>query len=263
MLCILGAFLYVFQYRAESAHEISKPVIAAASDYTAAPAFTPAPADSPAPADTPTPAASAAPADTLTPTPSLHANVLIDPGHGGDDYGAEVESLGLNEKTINMTIALKLYNLLQQDAGKVHAYMTRFDETTVSRPDRAAMANASYDFMVSIHCNTCGVSTAHGVSVYYLTHEGIDKPFTSKELAAALQNSVVAATGAHDRGIVGDSDLYLLNHTVIPAVIVEAGYLTNPDELNLLLDDGYVGKLAEGLRQGILEMAERVIDSRK
>jgi len=202
------------------------------------------------------------PTDTPTPTPAIFARVLIDPGHGGDDYGAEVDSLGLNEKTLNLAIALKLYNLLQQDTDKIYVNMTRFAETTVSRPDRVAMANASYDFLVSIHCNTSDESSPHGVATYYQTHEGVDKPFTSEELADVIQSGVVDVTGAHDRGTVADTELYLLNHTTIPAVIVEVGYLTNPDELNLLLDDSYEEKLAEGLRQGILEMAERVIASK-
>ena len=98
---------------------------AAVSDITATPTATPAPVFS----DAETPGA-----------PSVCARVLIDPGHGGGDYGAEVISFGLNEKDINLTIALRLYNLMRQDAGKVYVNMTRFDETTVSKPDRAEMA---------------------------------------------------------------------------------------------------------------------------
>jgi N-acetylmuramoyl-L-alanine amidase len=217
----------------------------------------------PAPAGAAAPALREAPPPAFTPTPGIYANVLIDPGHGGDDYGAEVESMDLNEKTINMTIAMRLYNLLKQDSGKVRVGMTRYDETTVSRPDRVAMANASYDFFISIHCNTSSVAAASGISTYYHTHEGIDAPFASKELAEAIQEGAVRATGARDRGIVYDDQLYILNHTTIPAALIEAGYLTNPDELRLLLDDSYVGAIAEGLRQGILEMADRVIAAKR
>jgi len=247
-------FVSVFTLIAQSTYEdVPAPAAEALVIHTSTDAPTPAPTPSntPAPTVTPTPA----------PTP-IPVRVLIDPGHGGDDYGAEVESLNLNEKTLNMTIALRLYDLLRQDRDRIFVNMTRFEETTVPLSERAAMANSAYDFMVSIHCNTSYASKAHGIAGYYQTHE-TDKPFTSEELARVMEECVLASTGAHDRGIVEDHELYLLNHTTIPTVIIEAGYLTNPDELQLLLDDGYVSKLAEGLRQGILEIADYITASRK
>jgi N-acetylmuramoyl-L-alanine amidase len=200
---------------------------------------------------------------TQTPTPVTYANVLIDPGHGGEDNGAEVESPAINEKVLNMTIASRLYELLKKDTGRVRVTMTRYSETTVSRPRRVEIANETADFFISIHCNTNEASIARGVSTYYQTHEGIDKPFTSKELAEVIQRTTVEATGARDRGIVYDEELYLLNHTTVPTALIEVGYLTNPDELQLLLDYDYVNLLAEGLRKGILEMADRVIAARR
>jgi len=244
VLGALGLFLFAYINNSVSARIVTVPSAGPDIVYTqtAAPAFTPTSAPTPIP---------------------VYANILIDPGHGGDDYGAEVESLNINEKTINMAIAARLYDLLRQDVEKVHVDMTRYNETTVSRPERVNMANASYDFLISIHCNTSDYTPANGVSTYYQTHVGIDKPFTSEELAEVIQLSAVEATGAHDRGIKHDKELYLLNHTLIPTVLIEVGYLTNPAELNRLLDDSYIDLLAEGLRQGILEMADRVIASRK
>jgi len=202
--------------------------------------------------------------DTPAPTPMpAPARVLIDPGHGGSDYGASSDTLGIDEKAVNMYIALKLYSLLQQDRDRVYVNMTRFSDASVSLHERASMANASYDFMISIHCNTSNTSSVCGISGFYQTHAGIDKPFTSEELARTIQGSAAAATNAHDRGIVEDYDLYILNHTTIPTVLIETGFLTNPLELKQLQDSVYVDKLAEGLRLGILEMANRVIESRR
>ncbi|MDR2649328.1 MAG: N-acetylmuramoyl-L-alanine amidase [Clostridiales bacterium] len=211
------------------------------------------------PSVTPSPS----PTNTPSPKPIIYANVLIDPGHGGDDYGAEVESPSINEKILNMTIASRLYELLRRDSEKVRVSMTRYGETTVSRPRRVEIANETADFFISIHCNTSESSLARGISTYFQTHEGVDKPFTSEELAEVIQRTTVESTGARDRGIQYDAELYLLNHTTTPTALIEVGYLTNPEELQLLLDDDYVDLLAEGLRKGILEMADRVIASHK
>jgi len=211
------------------------------------------------PTNTPIPAVSAL-LPTPTPAPSIYANILIDPGHGGDDHGADVDFQNLNEKDINLTIALRLYRLLQQDYEKIRVNMTRFDETTVSKLDRVEMANTSADFFISIHCNANAQQSAHGITTYFQTHDS-DKPFTSKELAEAIQRNLVEVTGAYDRGIQYSDKLFLLNHTAVPTILVETGFLTNAEELRLLLDDSYVDLMAEGFRQGILEMADHVIAS--
>ena len=250
ILSIFCLFLFIYIYSFAAVREI---LTAEPESETVAVIPAPAPIARSTPTQTKTPS----PTQTPTPTQIVYVNVLIDPGHGGDDYGAHIDALDLNEKIINMNIASRLYDLLKQDYDKINVTMTRHDETTISLRKRVEMANTTADFCISIHCNSNPVSQAHGISTYFKTHEE-DEPFTSNDLAEVIQRSLVEATCAHDRGIQNNNKLYLLRHTTVPTVLVESGFLTNPNELQLLLDDSYIDLLAEGLRQGILEMADKV-----
>jgi N-acetylmuramoyl-L-alanine amidase len=191
---------------------------------------------------------------TASPTPRP-AVVVLDPGHGGDDDGAGVP--GIDEKDITLKVCKRVYSLMSGDRGAVDLRLTRYGDDTTTLAERTEQANAA-DFFISVHCNTLEESSAiHGVITFFYNHPE-DKPFTSEQLADTLQTDVLSWTGANDRGVISDGDLYLMHHTTVPAVLIEIGFITNPAELKNLTDDSYLDCVAQGIRQAVMSFAGRV-----
>jgi N-acetylmuramoyl-L-alanine amidase len=178
--------------------------------------------------------------------------VVIDPGHGGSAPGAVAN--GLIEKNINLSITLKLMQLLEQDAG-IKAYYTRTDDRDVSLEERVQFANANGDIFVSIHANAARTNTAtsYGIETYYLPHENDALiGFTSEQLAKILHRNQLNTTNAFDRGVKRDN-IKVLRETNIPAVLCEVGFLTHTTEAALLATEEYQWKIAYGIYNGIVE----------
>ena len=213
--------------------------------------------------------------------------VVIDAGHGGKDPGA-LGVMGMQEKTVVLDIARRLKKLLE--AAGVKVTMTRKDDTFFSLPERTAIASRSRaDLFISIHANSSPVRSVHGVEVYCLKDLGTlekneaqrqanhklmfknlamkkgsvnlddivaDMLYTHKQsvspaLAANLVERVAQTAKTRDRGE-KQSRFFVLRNTLIPAVLAEIGFVTNPREGRLLKTDDYRQKIAEGLAKGIL-----------
>ena len=171
--------------------------------------------------------------------------VVLDPGHGGEDPGAVVgESL---EKDINLAVALLVREQLAGQEG-VSVFMTREEDVFLSLSDRADFANREKaDLYVSIHANSLEDDSYAGIFTFY--HP--DKR-SSRAAAQAIQAAVTTASGGFDRGVRSE-DYAVLRETDMPAVLVETGFMTCPEELALLLDPDYQELLAQGITQGILD----------
>lgn len=172
------------------------------------------------------------------------STIVIDPGHGGIHVGAVYE--GVQEKSINLSVSLKLQAILQNYGYNV--VMTRSDDTDVDLYARADIANAvNADLFVSLHSNSAvKVPTFRGIYTYH--HP------TSKRgavLAQAIQTPLSRITGAVDQGI-KDADFVVIRETKMCAVLVEMGFMTNHDELMNLTSASYQDKLAQGVAEGII-----------
>lgn len=186
--------------------------------------------------------------------------ICVDAGHqhGGTDPGAV--NGALQEKVLNLDIALKLKHLLEVNGYTV--FMPR--ETDVfSKPiDRAKYANTmGADLFISIHCNSYKLETAHGTETLYYPDDA-----KSERLAELIQTRLVRHLGLTDRGIKDRKDLTVLNSTKMPAVLVESAFLSNPKEKDLLMNNGFRSHIAQAIFEGINayngvtdEMAETVI----
>ena len=171
--------------------------------------------------------------------------VVLDPGHGGNDPGAVVGEA--QEKDINLAIALLVREQLEEQEG-ITVLMTRDQDVYPSLTDRADFANQEQaDLFVSIHANSLEDNSYAGIFTFY--HP--DKR-SSRAFAKAIQASVTAASGGLDRGVRSE-DYAVLRETDMPAVLVETGFMTCPEELALLLDTDYQKLLAQGIAQGILD----------
>ncbi|HZD60031.1 MAG TPA: N-acetylmuramoyl-L-alanine amidase [Anaerolineae bacterium] len=177
--------------------------------------------------------------------------IAVDAGHGGNDSGAVAPSNGLKEKDVNLAVALKLRDLLK--AASFEVVMTRSTDVYVGLSQRATIANnANADIFVSIHHNSTLSTAAVGTSVYYYP--------TSQDgalLAKIVQEELVKALGwagvsGKDDGI-HSADFAVLRETVMPAVLCEAAFLSNPNEAALLATDSFRQKEAQGIRNGIIK----------
>ena len=179
--------------------------------------------------------------------------VLIDPGHGGTAPGATHH--GMRESDINLDTANMVMEILAAD-GIVRAYTTRYTDVTVANSDRAEMANQLADIFVSIHYNAAN-GRAHGTeTLYFVTDAEEGRSFNSRHLAQIIQNQLIAELGSVDRGLRDRPGIIVLNQTRIPSVLVEVGFMDNPEEAARIADPAYRRRAAEAIVRGIYEAME-------
>ena len=183
--------------------------------------------------------------------------VVIDPGHGGKDPG-KIGSFGTLEKDINLQIALYLKEILEvQD---IHVIMTRKeDKELTTNENNRKMADmkeriklieeSNADLVISIHQNSYTTPEVYGAQCFYHTDSA-----KGKQLAAIIQNQIIASTNQTKiREIKSNNDYYLLKNSPVPTIIVECGFLSNPEEEQLLLTEDYQRKMAWAIHLGVLQ----------
>ena len=182
------------------------------------------------------------------PTPSYRYLVVVDPGHGGKDPGA-IGIGGLEEKDITMSIAQMVY-LKSLNDPQLRILLTRRDDEYISPADRILAANRlGADLFVSIHANSFFQASVSGVET--LVHETQRTDSASYRLARMLQEHVVSATGADDRGVKW-APLFI-GRATMPAALVETGFVTNPSEARLLKSVSYQSTIADAILAAIRE----------
>lgn len=186
--------------------------------------------------------------------------VVIDPGHGGKDPGAQAIRDGvkiLNEKDINLDIAHRLNRMLQE-AG-VSTYMLREDDTHISLYGRPALANdANAHLYISIHNNSSTSPNAKGVETFYYSKENeSDYGIYSKDLAKMIQKEMVNTLGLFDRGAKNGSAYVVLNKTKMPAIIIEGAFLSNAEDLKIMMTDEFREKYALATAKSIIKILDK------
>ncbi len=179
--------------------------------------------------------------------------IVVDPGHGAHDPGAQNKSLNVNEKDLNLSIGLLLRDELVAKGAKV--IMTRETDIFWELKDRVAIANQiPSDYFISIHCNSVeNSSIASGAETWYATH-GDDTSLNAERKAMA---TAIQAQLAHDfgskRGIKSEKQLYVTRNTTMPAILVECGFLSNNEETKKLIQADYQKRIAQSICQGFLD----------
>jgi N-acetylmuramoyl-L-alanine amidase len=180
--------------------------------------------------------------------------IAVDAGHGGENTGA-VGATGIQEKEVNLAIALHLRSLLRNKGVKV--VMTRTVDTTVDMTERTnAIINGGAQILVSIHCNSGGAGSdaeaVRGTSAYY-RHLGYQP-------LANIMYGKMLELGLNQFGMVGSFNFSLNAPTQLPNVLVETAFLSNPDDEMKLLDDSFrkaiAGKITDGLEQFVKTYAQ-------
>ena len=190
----------------------------------------------------------------------LNKIVYLDAGHGGYDPGASY--FGISEKSLTLAIQSRVKGKLESEGYQV--VTTRTSDTYVDLTDRSRAANASEsDIFVSIHINASGSSAAQGIETYYYQpfaeypsrinatyHANPTRLSMSDTLANAIQSSLINATGAQNQGVKRQT-FAVLRETTAPAVLLELGFLSNPQEAARLNTYAYQETLANAIVAGI------------
>lgn len=207
-------------------------------------------------------AASTAPADSEPPF-----TVVLDAGHGGEDGGA-VGVNGLQEKHVNLAVTLLIRDLLE--ASGISVVLTRdtdillYDRSVDYKGRKKALdlqarqqiaEETPNAVLVSIHMNTFGQKQYSGLQVWYSANDA-----RSAALATVIQDTVRERLQQNNTRSIkqAGSSIYLLSHTTVPAVLVECGFLSNPQEAALLATDAYRLQLAQAVSLGIVTGLQKI-----
>ena len=183
--------------------------------------------------------------------------IAIDAGHGGWDPGKTGKN-GLNEKDINLDIAQKTAAFLEEAGADV--YITRTSDSALGESKRSDMKkridiieNSKADIMISIHQNSYPSEKAKGAQVFYFR-----KSEKGHILADCIQKSLIQFLDEKNtRTAKENNNYYVLKNTDIPSVIIECGFLSNPEEERLLNTEEYRLKTAWAIFDGILTYFEK------
>lgn len=216
--------------------------------------------------------------------------VMIDPGHGGKDPGAHGVG-GLTEKDVNLRFGRILGEALQKKGFNV--IYTRAADTFIPLETRTEMANSKgADLFVSIHCNAHGDTGSAGLETYSLNlatsrdavrvaaRENAASQKKISDLQAILTDLMLSAKTAESKDLAGlvqkraigglrgvystrdrgphEAPFFVLIGANMPAVLVELGYITNPEDAKRLASDAYMTALAQGMVDGIVAYKKRL-----
>jgi N-acetylmuramoyl-L-alanine amidase len=175
--------------------------------------------------------------------------ICIDPGHGGYDPGA-IGPSGLKESHVTLSIALKLREKLQLQG--IQVVMTREwdtalgDNINADLNNRVQFANRNNsDYFISVHCNSSVNHSSKGTETYCYKFGG-----NGEKLARAIQSKLIGVTGLTNRGV-KEGNFAVLRNTVMPAVLIETAFISNPAEEGRLADDSWRDKSAEAIAVGV------------
>ena len=243
------------------------------------PAVTPAPTATAISATDATATAASTAEPTATPeptqTPRLYGlRIGIDPGHqehansekepvapNSSETKAKVSSgtagvsTGVAEYITDLEVALKLRDALEAQGCEV--YMTReVNDIDISNLERAEMMNElGVDLVLRLHCDGATDKSANGIGMFVRATG--EKQEESEAAAKVLLEAMSEATGAKARGVFLRDTYTMNNWSIVPCILVEMGYMSNPEEDEKLNDPAYQDLLVQGMVEGIARYFER------
>jgi N-acetylmuramoyl-L-alanine amidase len=200
--------------------------------------------------------------------------ICLDPGHGGKDSGYRVK--GNAEKNCNLLVAQEVQRQLIKAGFKVS--MTRTSDEYIELPERPAIARRNKaDLFISLHFNAAAASasTVHGAEVYCLTPAAapssnvVGEPGNTSWCAGnknnrnnallgySVQRSLAKIHGMEDRGL-KRARFWVLRDASMPAILIEGGFLSHPEEGRRILDPSYRREMARAIVNGILDYKRQV-----
>jgi N-acetylmuramoyl-L-alanine amidase len=202
--------------------------------------------------------------------PQTNRIIVIDPGHGGSNTGTHSVLDGRFEKEFTLDWAERIKPLMETNGWTV--FLTRTNDTFVSLADRVAFAETHHaDLFVSLHFNSAAPDEQqNGLETYCLTPTGMPSTLTrgfednwseklpnnafdsqNLQFAVRMQTALLHAMGMEDRGVRRARFIGVLRGQRRPAILIEAGYLSNPTEAKLIESADYRQKLAEAFANAL------------
>jgi N-acetylmuramoyl-L-alanine amidase len=203
--------------------------------------------------------------------PQTNRVIVIDPGHGGNNFGTVSVLDGRWEKEFTLDWAKRLKPLLETNGWQV--FLTRTSDVYVTNFDRVTFAEAHHaDLFISLHFNSTSDRNkiTGGLETYCITPTGMPSTLTrgfadpwfenlpnnnfdvqNLQLAVRIHNAVMHAIGMEDRGVRRSRFDTVLRGQNRPAILVEGGYLSNPAEAKLIESADYRQKLAEAVANAL------------
>ncbi len=175
------------------------------------------------------------------PKPVKFSTVVIDPGHGGTDPGG-IPGQKVKEKQMALDVALRLRKKLNRMGYET--VITRVSDRDVAKDTRVAVAaSRPRAVFVSIHFNSANRAGAKGFETYFNTGN-------SRVMAMHIHGQLLSIKSAVNRGV-KRAGFFVLRRNSLRAVLVECGFLTNPDEAALARKASYRDKIAQSIATGI------------
>lgn len=168
-------------------------------------------------------------------------SIVLDPGHGGSDYGA-IRG-GINEKDINLDIVKRVQAILE-GKGIIVSTTRDTDETVALEARTTFTSSVNPDIFVSVHVNSSLKPEITGLETHYYHQESL-------ELAQTVHASLVSFVKTKDRGLF-KSKFYVINHTDVPAILVEIGFISNDAERADLVSEQRKQQTATAIADGVL-----------
>lgn len=201
--------------------------------------------------------------------------ICIDPGHGKTSrretepiYPGATEKKATNvsgtsgkimtEEALNLEVGLKLKSALENEGATVH--ITReTNESDMSNVERAEFANnLNCDMVVRLHADGSESKSVSGISMLIPSAKRISEGYLTEDIIAKsrkageyILNDVCSMTGASNKGIVERADMTGFNWSGVPVVLLEMGFMTNPEEEAKLVTDEYQQKIISGIISGL------------
>ena len=199
--------------------------------------------------------------------------IIIDAGHGGEDGGAIAIDGKTLEKDINLSIAKKLNNIIK--SNNINTFMIRDTDESIYKKDsnkktlrrkkvedlrnRVNIANSNdKNILISIHQNKFPDESLKGIQIFYSgnnEHSIKLANFLKEELEKNLNKTDFRETKKSGK------EVYLLNKVKVPAVIIECGFISNKEELNNLISEGYQSNLAQYIFLGLKKFLDANINN--
>ncbi|MCW5827885.1 MAG: N-acetylmuramoyl-L-alanine amidase [Deltaproteobacteria bacterium] len=225
---------------------------------------------------------------TLPPTPEQFDVVVIDPGHGGHDWGA----IGIGEileKDVVLAVSRFAASCLRQEKPGLRVFLTREEDFFIPLADRTKIANnLNADVFVSIHANAAKNPKAQGIETYLMNPEATDReahrvalaenaslglegadpndPLLmtlwslksaqhirgSEDFGAVVHQTLAREFNFRSRGVL-QAPFFVLVRANMPALLIELGFLTNETDATSFRNEAYLKRLGRGICRGILD----------
>ena len=220
------------------------------------PSTSAAPTQKPAQTSTPKPSASVIPAD---PNAAAKKTIVLDAGHGGKDGGANhtINGTTYHEKNLTLSIAKKVQAILEKNG--YHVVMTRNSDTYPTLTERADLANSlNAALFISIHINSAEAASASGTEVYYSSlNNGTEYGVSGSVLAKNILDGMMKYIDTKNRGV-KQANHSVTRRSLMPASLVEVGFISNDAELQKMLNPDFQNKAAQGIAEGIMKTWQNV-----